>query len=195
MSEFTRDEVETAFRHYFRVGQVLEDWEAWSDLFTDDAVYHDHFYGKFTGPSEIRRFIEGTMGAAPHVYNPLAWYAIDGDRVVYEVINRADNPEPGAPPIDFSSWQNIRYAGNGKWRSEEDLWLMAEMKRFTREYDAALAKFPQSTDDRLSRLDWGDSPEWAHPADDQAARPSWLDRPNFRPFRGLSDIDFGERTH
>ena len=39
MSEFTRDEVETAFRHYFRVGQVLEDWEAWSDLFTDDAAY------------------------------------------------------------------------------------------------------------------------------------------------------------
>ena len=195
MSEFTRDEVETAFRHYFRVGQVLEDWEAWSDLFTDDAVYHDHFYGKFTGPSEIRRFIEGTMGAAPHVYNPLAWYAIDGDRVVYEVINRADNPEPGAPPIDFSSWQNIRYAGNRKWRSEEDLWLMAEMKRCRREYVAARAKFPQSTDDRLSRLDWGDSPEWAHPADAPAARPSWLARPHFRPFRGLSDIDFGERTH
>lgn len=195
MSRFDRDEVEQAFRHYFLVGPVGEDWAAWANLFTDDAVYYDHFYGKFTGPDEIRRFLEGTMGAAPQVYSPLAWYAIDGDRVVYQVVNRADNPEPGAPPIDFPSWQHIRYAGEGKWRSEEDLWLMAEMKRAAREYSAALEKFPQTAQERLSRNDWSESPEWARPAPDHIARPSWADRVGFVPFQGIGDIDFGVRTH
>lgn len=57
-----RDEVEREFRRYFMTGPVLEDWEAWANLFTDDAIYFDHFYGTFTGPEEITAFLEGTMG-------------------------------------------------------------------------------------------------------------------------------------
>ncbi|MDT5110708.1 MAG: hypothetical protein QOE20_2598, partial [Mycobacterium sp.] len=94
------EEVEREFRRYFMTGPVLEDWAAWANLFTDDATYLDHFYGTFTGPEEITRFLEGTMGAAAQVYSPLAWYVVDGTRVAYKVFNRADNPEPGGPPID-----------------------------------------------------------------------------------------------
>ncbi|WP_024795309.1 nuclear transport factor 2 family protein [Tomitella biformata] len=194
MGEFSRSEVEAAFRHYFMVGQGTENWEGWAHLFTGDAVYHDHYYGKFTGPGEITRFIEGTMGAAPHVYNPLVWYVIDGNRVVYEVLNRADNPEPGGPPIEFSSWQNIIYAGNGKWRSEEDIWLMGEMKRFVKEYNEALAKFPQTEEQRLSRRDWGDWVDWARPADGHETRPSWMDRENFAPYGSRAELDVGVRN-
>src|ERR1700712_5879844 len=118
-------EVEREFRRYFMTGPVLEDWHAWANLFTDDATYFDHFYGTFTGPEEITRFLEGTMGAAPQVYSPLLWYVIDGTRVAYKVFNRADNPEPGKAPIDFPSYQFIEYAGGGKWRSEEDVWIPA----------------------------------------------------------------------
>ncbi|HEX5586470.1 MAG TPA: nuclear transport factor 2 family protein, partial [Acidimicrobiia bacterium] len=50
MAAHERAEVEAAFRHYFLTGPVLEDWVAWSELFADDAVYFDHFYGRFTGP-------------------------------------------------------------------------------------------------------------------------------------------------
>jgi hypothetical protein len=80
-----RDEVEREFRRYFMTGPVLEDWQAWANLFTDDAKYFDHYYGTFTGPPEITAFLEGTMGAAPQVYSPLLWYVIDGDRVAYKV--------------------------------------------------------------------------------------------------------------
>jgi hypothetical protein len=109
--EYGRDEVEAAFRHYFLTGPVGEDWAAWSRLFTDDATYNDHFWGVFRGPAEIQQFLEGTMSFAPHVYSPLVWYNIDGSRVVYQVVNRADSPSPGGDPIDFPSLQVIRYAG------------------------------------------------------------------------------------
>ena len=33
-----RGEVEEAFKHYFMTGPVMEDWIAWSHLFTEDAV-------------------------------------------------------------------------------------------------------------------------------------------------------------
>ena len=122
------EEVEREFRRYFMTGPVLEDWQAWAGLFTDDATYFDHFYGTFTGPAEITKFLEGTMGAAPQVYSPLVWYVVDGTRVAYKVLNRADNPQPGGQPIDFPSYQFIEYAGDGKWRSEEDVWLLPEMK-------------------------------------------------------------------
>jgi limonene-1,2-epoxide hydrolase len=195
MAQFTRDEVEAAFRHYFMVGPVLEDWEAWSNLFTDDAVYHDHFYGKFTGPDQIVRFLEGTMGGAPHVYSPLIWYNIDGNRVVYKVFNRADDPEPGAPPIDFPSLQIIEYAGEGKWRSEEDVWVMGEMKNFAKTYAQASAQWPQTLEEKLSRNDWGSWVDWARPEPGHAARPSWLDREGFVPFASIAEIDFGVRSH
>ncbi|OZG30491.1 polyketide cyclase [Williamsia sp. 1138] len=195
MAHFDRAEVEAAFRHYFMVGQVAEDWEAWANLFTDDATYTDHFYGTFTGPNEIVRFIEGTMGGAPHVYNPLVWYVIDGHRVVYKLVNRADNPEPGAPPIDFYSLQIIEYAGDGKWRSEEDVWVMGEMKAFAKTYADASAQWPQTIDEKLSRNDWGPWVEWARPDPGHVARPSWVDREGFTPFTSIHEIDFGVRSH
>ncbi|WP_459979887.1 Cif family virulence factor, partial [Mycobacterium avium] len=54
------EEVEREFRRYFMTGPVMEDWHGWAHLFTDDATYLDHFYGTFTGPDEITKFLEGT---------------------------------------------------------------------------------------------------------------------------------------
>ena len=92
MAEFGRDEVEAAFRHYFLTGPVGEDSVAWSQLFTDDAVYFDHFYGRFRGPRRIQLFLEATMSFAPYVYSPLVWYDVDGSHIVYKVVNHADSP-------------------------------------------------------------------------------------------------------
>ncbi|MFF3573346.1 nuclear transport factor 2 family protein [Nocardia jiangxiensis] len=188
-------EVEREFKRYFMTGPVLEDWTAWVDLFAEDATYFDHFYGTFTGRAEIAAFIEGTMGASPHVYTVLKWYVIDGNRVVYQALNRADNPEPGVPPIDFPSYQVIDYAGGGKWSREEDIWIMGEMKSFARAYAEAERRFPQSLEDKLSRNDWGDWVRWARPEPGHVARPSWFGRADFRPFASIDDIDVGVRSH
>jgi hypothetical protein len=188
-------EVEREFRRYFMTGPVLEDWHAWANLFTDDATYFDHFYGTFTGPAEITKFLEGTMGAAPQVYSPLVWYVVDGTRVAYKVLNRADNPQPGGQPIDFPSYQFIEYAGGGKWRSEEDVWLLPEMKGFAARYAAAEAAHPQTLTQKLRRNDWGSWVDWARPEPGHNAAPSWLGKDGFTPFSGLQDIDFGIRSH
>lgn len=193
MTAAPRDEVEQAFRHYYLTGIVNEDWTAWSQLFTDDATYHDHFWGTFHGPKEIEAFLEGTMSGAPQVYSALFWYVIDGDRVVYELENRADNPVEGRDPIGFRSLQHIQYAGNGKWSSEEDWWVLYDMVRFRNQWNAAVAE--SGTPDvaqRMSREHWGDV-DWARPAPGHVARPSWVGK-DVRPIHSLRDIDFGERT-
>lgn len=192
-----RDEVEAAFRTYFLTGPVYEDWVAWSKLFTDDATYRDRFWGTFHGPEQIQRFLEGTMSFASHVYSALMWYVLDGNRIVYQVVNRADNPEPGGPPIDFPSLQVIRYAGDGRWSSEEDWWTINDMRLFNDAYQAAAAAHDHDdtvSRGTLSRLDWGPWVDWARPEPGHAARPSWLGRDDVPRISRLSEIHFGERA-
>jgi ketosteroid isomerase-like protein len=194
MDDPVRGEVEEAFRRYILTGLVGEDWIAWSQLFSDDAVYRDHFWGTFRGPAEIQRFLEGTMSFASHVYTVLVWYNIDGAQVVYKGLNRADNPEPDGPPIEFPSLQVVRYAGDGKWSSEEDWWILREMKQFNQRYaEASRARDPDHKH-KLSRLDWGPWVDWARPAPGAHPTPSWLGREDVTPITSLGDMTFGERT-
>ena len=111
MTEFSRDEVETAFRHYFLTGPVLEDWIAWSRLFTDDAVYFDHFYGRFRGPAEIQLFLDPRLflGHSREIANvpfsfdeppatpPATAHAPSGEASIFEAIGvstRCSEPVP-----------------------------------------------------------------------------------------------------
>ena len=133
------------------------------------------------------------MGAAPQVYSPLVWYIIDGRRVAYKVFNRADNPQPGAPPIDFPSYQFIEYAGDGQWRSEEDVWLLPEMKNFAR---PILRRRRQASPRHWNCKDsvamigvrgWtGRARNPGH-----KAAPSWLDKAGFTPFSSLRTSTLG----
>jgi hypothetical protein len=191
---FPRDEVEQAFQRYFKVGIVNEDWVAWSQLFTDDATYHDHFWGTFRGPGEIERFLEGTMSGAPQVYSAYHWHVIDGDRVVYQIVNQADSPVPGESPMGFNSVQVLTYAGDGKFSSEEDWWVLYDMVRFRNQWLAALER---GTDphyaQRMSRANWGDVPDWAKPDPGHEPSPSWLGK-DVTPILTMRDMTFGTRA-
>lgn len=188
----SREEVEAAFRTYFMTGPVNEDWVAWSQLFTDDATYFDHHYGTFRGPSEIEQFLERTLSAAPQLYTALVWYNIDGDQIVYKGLNRADNPEPGGPVFEFPSLQIITYAGNGKWSSEEDWWLPAEMAAFAKGYYKASQKFDKDHAAKMTRQDFGPWVDWARPEPGHAPSPSWLGK-DLPVVRSADDLGIGER--
>ena len=194
MTPFDRAEVEAAFRHYFLTGPVGEDWAAWSQLFTDDATYTDHFYDAFHGPLEIQKFLESTMSFASHVYSVLDWYNIDSAQIVYKVLNRADNPEPGGAPLQFPSLQIIQYAGDGKWASEEDWWIMKEMKKFNELYTAQSQQFDPDHKQKMSRLDWGSEHDWARPASAaHGPSPSWAGRDDVPKVASIRDMNFGKR--
>jgi hypothetical protein len=190
------EEIEEAFRNYYLTGVIYEDWVAWSQLFTDDAKYHDHFWGTFTGPKEIEEFLERTMGASPMVYAALKWYVYDETgRLVYENSNRADLPTPEQGYVDFPSLQHLQYAGNGKWSSEEDWWVMYDMKRFVHKFHAGCkAAGKPDFADELARRDFGDWVDWARPSDpNHKATPSWVGK-DFKPILVFGDMDFGIRT-
>jgi len=188
-----RAEIDEAFRHYFLTGPVLEDWVAFSRLFTDDGVYSDHFYGRFRGPEEIQKYLESTMGFAPHVYSVLEWFNIDGDRIVYKVWNRADNPDPAGPPAQFPSLQVIEYAGEGKWSSQEDWWTVKQMKQFNIEYEAMCqAAGKPDFKQEMSRRDWG-AIEWARTPEGADAKPSWQSGET-KLVSNVREMSFGERA-
>src|SRR5438105_1603534 len=47
---FDRDELEAAFRTYWQLGAVGEDWDAWCDTcFTEDVTYVEHVLGNKQG--------------------------------------------------------------------------------------------------------------------------------------------------
>src|SRR2546425_1087536 len=124
MAGHAHDEVEEAFRHYWQVGAVGEDWKAWAALFTDDATYVEHVLGNMHGASEITPWITSIMADYSELYTVYEWHVIDGDRVVFYMQNRRDNPEPGGPPIDLPGISILHYAGDGKWSYEEDFWAV-----------------------------------------------------------------------
>ena len=78
---FERSEVEEAFAHWWSVGNSREDWWAWTDLFTPDVHYVDHFWGPLHGRDEVRLWIEAVMKGVPEIYTYLDWYRIDDYRV------------------------------------------------------------------------------------------------------------------
>jgi len=179
-ARFTRDEVDEAFQHFYRLGCVVEDWTGWADLFTDDARYVEHFWGELHGRDEIRAWIDPVMSGVPEIYTVLEWYMVDGDRVVWRMQNRRDNPDPDGPPyFDFAGLSVAEYAGDGAWSYEEDYWDVRGARETAEGYAAACRAMQPDLRTKLSRKHWPDGPAWAR--FDGAANPTWLARDDVRP--------------
>jgi len=129
VKRWQRAELERAFAAYQETGRVANetgDWNLWADLFTHDAVLNEHVYGIYCGREAIRGFIRKTMSTFPgsHMHTfPVIWHTIDDERGM--VICEIDNPMPDLGDGTCYSETNItilRYAGNGLWCGEEDVY-------------------------------------------------------------------------
>lgn len=171
--ERPRDEVEQAFAHLWKVGCVDEDWATWVDLFAPEVVYHDHFWGELHGRDEVALWIAAVMKGVPEVYTVLDWYTIDGDTVVFHCQNRRDNPDGEGPDFwDFAGLSVIRYAGDGLWASEEDVWDLPGARRTSAAYAEACRRAgADDPEQRVTRRFWPDGPACART--DVPPRPSW----------------------
>ncbi len=129
MGQWTRDEIEDAFGEYQRVAAAsgaTGDWRQWADLFTEDARYVEHLYGRMEGREAIYEWISATMHEYPGSEMPefpIEWYMIDEERgwVVCQVWNRMRDPGDGTVHQEYN-FTLLKYAGNRLWSYEEDIY-------------------------------------------------------------------------
>jgi hypothetical protein len=171
MGKFSHDELEQAFRTYWRTGAVGEDWDAWSDLFAEDCTYTEHWYGTLQGREAVRAWIKPVMAKYPEIYTAYEWHVVDPERgrVVLYMQNRRDHPS-GKGTVDFPGITVLDYAGNGLWQAEEDYWSVRGRELAMKEYADALAKHDPGYAQKATRLDWGNGPEWTRGARSYAER-------------------------
>jgi len=168
---FTRDEIEQAFRTYWRTGAVGEDWDAWADLFSEDAEYVEHVLGNLKGREAIRAWIKPIMAQYGEIYTAYEWHSVDAEagRVMVYMQNRRDHPS-GSGAIDFPGITILDYAGDGRWRREEDFWAVPTATRAAEEYEAARKQFDRDHRRKMTRRNWGAGPEWTRGAPTHAER-------------------------
>ena len=129
MGRFSRAEIEEAFELYQRTALAAGtsgDWDAWADLFTEDATYVEHLYGTMGGREAIRKWISTTMAQPINEemkFFPIEWYMIDEEKgwVVAQVWNRMVDPGDGSLHQAYN-FTLLKYAGDGKWSYEEDIY-------------------------------------------------------------------------
>ncbi|HUZ42844.1 MAG TPA: nuclear transport factor 2 family protein [Acidimicrobiales bacterium] len=129
MGRYPRSEIEEAFAHYQEVGAragATKRWDEWAEMFTEDATYVEHHYGRFQGREEIRAWVSKTMAEPINddmVGFPMRWYLIDEERswVLCCVINRMRDPGDGTVH-EADNWSRLEYAGNGQWSAQEDMY-------------------------------------------------------------------------
>jgi hypothetical protein len=122
-------ELADAFEHYqatVRRACAAQDWTLFAGLFTDDAVYTEHAYGRFTGRPAITEWAVRTMTTFPGnamVAFPISWSVLDEERgwVVCEVQNVMADAGDGkihqSPNLTI-----LHHAGGGRFSAEEDVY-------------------------------------------------------------------------
>lgn len=144
MPGFSRHEIEESFRVYQERAAVAAksgDWAEWAEMFTEDAVYVEHHYGRFEGRDAIRRWINDTMAAGlnPDMNAfPVRWHMVDEDRgwILTCVINRMADVGDGVLH-EADSWTLLHYAGNGQFSYEEDMYNPNEFAAMISSWSAA----------------------------------------------------------
>ena len=129
MPRTSRTEIERAFQSY--QDQVVaatraRDWSVFADMFTEDATYVEHAFGRFEGRDQIRAWVTKTMGSFPGntmTSFPVGWSVVDEERawVVCEIRNLM--PDPGDGSVhEQSNLTIMTYAGDGLFSCEEDVY-------------------------------------------------------------------------
>jgi len=138
---FPRSEVEAAFQKT-RAAQDADDWNAYCDLFTDDAVYVEHHFGTFRGRDAIRAWLIPAMAQCKGWTYPIEWVAIDGNRVVYKWQNRLPGKRADGTHFEFPGVTIKQYTGAGRFDYQEDVYNWESALKVLKEYAAAQRTSP-----------------------------------------------------
>ena len=128
-----RAEVLAAFEHT-RAAQDADDWNAYCDLLTEDAVYVEHHFGTFRGREAIRAWLVPVMEPLRGWTYPTDWCVIEGDRLVFLWRNRLPGRRPDGSPYEFAGITTMVYAGGGRFAYQEDVYNFEETRRVMAEW-------------------------------------------------------------
>ena len=134
---YDRDEIEAAFAEYRRLGAEEENWEAWADLFTEDAYYHEHHLGKFEGREAIKKWIVECMAEYSAMSIWVDWWQIEGDTIAFYVWNNLPDPAGEGRHFQFPNTTILRYAGDGKFSWQGDFYNPADAEKVFGDWLAA----------------------------------------------------------
>ena len=131
MSSFSRQEIEQAHESYVAMRDRAErgevPWSALADFFTEDATFIDPAWGRYDGLDAIRRFLDESMAGLEGWEFPHRWQMIEGDRLVTCWMNRLPGQRADGSKYEAPGISTLYYAGEGRFRWEEDLLNMVHV--------------------------------------------------------------------
>ena len=144
MGRWTRGELEREWTKYQQVALQCGpagDWDPFCDLYTEHAVMVVSGGIRVGGREAMKRWYRDAFSVEPMKYlwyYPVEWYMIDEDRgwVSCQFWCRMADPGDGSVH-EFKCFSLLKYAGDGLWSFEEDIWDPADM-------DAALASWVEA---------------------------------------------------
>ena len=118
MATFPREEIEATLAEYIALRAEIDAKRGkWSDLarfFTDDAVFIDPAHGRVEGLAAITEFLDASMVGLDDWLFPIEFTAVSGNDVAVKWLQVLPNGK------QQSGWSRMVYAGDGKFRYEED---------------------------------------------------------------------------
>lgn len=141
---WSRQELQAAHDRFVAVAArcaVAGEWREWADLFTDDAEYVEHCFGRFRGREEIYRWISATMAEWPNramTSFPHEWCVCDEARGwwICKILNRFEDPGDGTVHEE-ANLTVLHYAGDGRFSYEEDAYNPANFAPVVSAWTAA----------------------------------------------------------
>ena len=128
-----RAEVRAAVDRYHELRRRIDDglepqgFGALADLYTDDAVYVDAAWGRIEGKEAIAHWLEHSMVGLGDWRFPVEFTAIEGDDVVVKWTQVIPGTRADGTPTTQSGYSRLRYAGDGRFSYEEDVYNMAQV--------------------------------------------------------------------
>lgn len=137
MPAFPESEVRDAYERLVATRDRIErgelPWDALADFFTEDATFIDPAWGRVEGRDAIRTFLVESMAGLEGWTFPREWTMVEGDRVVSLWQNRLPGQRPDGTPWQAPGVSILVYAGDGRFRFEEDILNMVHVTELIRE--------------------------------------------------------------
>ncbi len=128
----SRDEVQSAIERYLAVRDGINagngTWRDLAQFFTDDAVFVDPAWGRVEGLDEMKATVFGDAMVGLESWKfPTDFYVIDGDAIVVKWRQVMPGTRADGSEYAQSGYSTLVYAGDGKFRYEEDLLNMVQV--------------------------------------------------------------------